>query len=28
VEAAGDDLRFYGNMACPSLLIGPTDISA
>jgi PmbA protein len=28
VEGAGDDPRFYGNMASPSLLIGPTDISA
>jgi len=28
VEAAGDDVRFYGNMASPSLVIGPTDISA
>ncbi|HET6515829.1 MAG TPA: TldD/PmbA family protein [Thermodesulfovibrionales bacterium] len=28
VEAAGDDLRFYGNMASPGLLFGPTDISA
>lgn len=28
VEAAGDDFRFYGNMASPSLLFGPTDISA
>jgi len=28
VEAAGDDVRVYGNMASPSLLIGPTDISA
>lgn len=28
VEAVGDDFRFYGNMASPSLLIGPTDISA
>jgi PmbA protein len=28
VEAAGDDFRFYGNMGAPSLLIGPTDISA
>lgn len=28
VEAGGNDFRFYGNMASPSLLIGPTDISA
>jgi PmbA protein len=28
VEAAGDDLRYYGNMGSPSLLIGATDISA
>ncbi len=28
VEAAGDDFRFYGNVGSPSLLIGPTDISA
>lgn len=28
VEAAGEDLRFYGNMASPSLLIGQVDISA
>lgn len=28
VEAAGDDFRFYGNMGAPSLLFGPTDISA
>ncbi len=28
VEAVGDDLRFYGNIGAPSLLIGPTDISA
>lgn len=28
VEAAGDDFRFYGNVGAPSLLIGPTDISA
>lgn len=28
IEAAGDDVRSYGNMASPSLLIGPTDISA
>lgn len=28
VEAGGDDFRFYGNLASPSLLIGPTDISA
>lgn len=27
IKAAGDDLRFYGNMASPSLLIGPVDIS-
>jgi len=28
VEAAGDDLRFYGGIGAPSLLIGPTDVSA
>jgi len=28
IEAAGDDVRFYGNIGTPSLLIGPTDISA
>ncbi len=28
VEGAGDDFRFYGNAGAPSLLIGPTDISA
>lgn len=28
VEAAGADLRFYGNMASPSLLVGQVDISA
>jgi len=28
IEAAGDDMRFYGNIGSPSLLIGPTDISA
>jgi len=28
IEAAGDDLRFYGNMGSPSLLIGPVDLSA
>jgi len=28
VEAAGDDFRFYGTMGAPSLLVGPTDISA
>ncbi|HXX58577.1 MAG TPA: TldD/PmbA family protein [Thermodesulfovibrionales bacterium] len=28
VEAVGDDLRFYGNIGAPSLLIGPVDISA
>jgi len=28
IEAAGDDFRFYGSMGSPSLLIGPTDISA
>lgn len=28
VEASGDDTRFYGNTASPSLLIGATDISA
>ncbi len=28
IEAIGDDLRFYGNAGAPSLLIGPTDLSA
>jgi PmbA protein len=28
IEAAGDDFRYYGNVGAPSLLIGPTDISA
>ncbi len=28
IEAAGDDVKFYGNIGTPSLLIGPTDISA
>ena len=28
IEAIGDDVRFYGNIGAPSLLIGPTDISA
>lgn len=28
IEAAGDDMRFYGNIGTPSLLIGPMDISA
>ncbi len=28
VEEAGNDLRFYGNMGSPSLLIGDMDISA
>lgn len=28
VEAVGDDLRFYGSTGSPSILIGPTDISA
>lgn len=28
IEAIGDDLRFYGNIGTPSLLIGTTDISA
>lgn len=28
IKAAGNDFRFYGNMASPSLLIGPVDISA
>lgn len=28
VLAVGDDLRFFGNIGSPSLLIGPTDISA
>lgn len=28
VVMAGDDLRFYGNMGSPSLLIVPSDISA
>ncbi len=28
VEAVGDDLKFYGGTGSPSILIGPTDISA
>jgi PmbA protein len=28
IEAVGDDLMFFGNMGSPSLLLGPTDISA
>ncbi|MCG2814113.1 MAG: metallopeptidase TldD-related protein, partial [Thermodesulfovibrionales bacterium] len=28
IEAAGDVMRFYGNIGTPSLLIGLTDISA
>lgn len=28
IEAVGDDIRFYGNIGAPGLLIGPTDISA
>lgn len=28
VHSVGSDLRFYGNVGSPSLLIGPTDISA
>ncbi|MEW6675945.1 MAG: TldD/PmbA family protein [Nitrospirota bacterium] len=28
IEAVGNDIRFYGNIGAPSLLIGPTDISA
>ncbi|MEW6001486.1 MAG: TldD/PmbA family protein [Nitrospirota bacterium] len=28
IEAVGNDTRFYGNLGTPSLLIGPTDISA
>lgn len=28
VEAVGDDLRFYGNSGSPTLIIGPTDLSA
>jgi PmbA protein len=28
IDAVGDDMRFYGNIGTPSLLIGPTDISA
>ena len=28
VEAIGDDMRFYGSMGSPSILIGSTDISA
>jgi PmbA protein len=27
IEAIGDDMRFYGNIGTPSLLIGPIDIS-
>ena len=28
VKAVGDDVRFYGNMGSPSLLVDPVDISA
>ncbi|MFZ6016698.1 MAG: TldD/PmbA family protein [Nitrospirota bacterium] len=28
IEAVGNDIRFYDNIGAPSLLIGPTDISA
>ncbi|TAL23586.1 MAG: TldD/PmbA family protein [Nitrospirae bacterium] len=28
IKAIGDDVRFYGGIGSPSLLIGPTDISA
>ncbi len=28
IEAVGDDLVFFGNIGSPSLLFGPTDISA
>lgn len=28
VGAVGDDLRFFGNTGSPSLLVGPTDVSA
>ena len=28
VQGIGEDLRFYGNTGSPSLLLGPTDISA
>jgi PmbA protein len=28
IEAVGDDLRFFGNIGSPSILFGPTDISA
>jgi PmbA protein len=28
IDAVGDDLRFYGNIGSPSLLIGSMDISA
>jgi PmbA protein len=28
VQAVGDDLHFFGGIGAPSLLIGPTDISA
>ncbi|MFH0933133.1 MAG: TldD/PmbA family protein [Nitrospirota bacterium] len=28
IEAVGDDLTFFGNIGSPSLLFGPTDISA
>ncbi len=28
VKAVGNDLRFYGNMGAPSMMIGPLDISA
>jgi PmbA protein len=27
IEAVGDDLRFYGNMGAPSLIIAGVDIS-
>ncbi|MGQ9570950.1 MAG: TldD/PmbA family protein [Thermodesulfovibrionales bacterium] len=28
IEAFGDDLKFFGNIGSPSILFGPTDISA
>ncbi len=28
IEAVGDDLTFFGNIGSPSLIFGPTDISA
>lgn len=28
IDASGDDLRFFGSVGAPSLLFGPTDISA